>query len=171
MPGVKRRSYAQAVAEVVFGFLFLIWLLLIPQHPFLLLGPGVAYMHVAPYELAPVWSQFYWWIVALNVLQLLWHGFDLLRGKWQKPNPAQHIVFKAVGLVAILPLVISPGHVLFVLKHPEMDTWQYGGTLHSINEGVHMAMTVAAVVVALQLIFHIAQVGLESCRRRVAASH
>jgi hypothetical protein len=36
--GKKPPSYAKAVAEVIFGFLWLVWLLLIPQHPFLILG-------------------------------------------------------------------------------------------------------------------------------------
>jgi hypothetical protein len=54
-PGRKSRTYAHAVAEVVFGIFFLTWLLLIPYHPFLLLGPGDAYLASLPYRLAPVW--------------------------------------------------------------------------------------------------------------------
>ena len=32
---------------MIFGFLFLVWLLLVPQHPYLLLGPGAAYLRAA----------------------------------------------------------------------------------------------------------------------------
>jgi hypothetical protein len=75
--GKKPRSFAHAVAEVVFGFLFLIWLLLIRRYPYLLLGPVPFYLHgqgryVSPFLLAPVWVQFYWCVVALSVLQLAW---------------------------------------------------------------------------------------------------
>jgi hypothetical protein len=167
-PGAKKRSYAEAVAEVVFGFLFLAWLLLVPRHPFLLLGPGVAFLHVTPFQLAPVWMYFYWGLVGLCVLQLLWHGVDLVRGKWLTPSAWQHIVTKTVGLIAIWPIVTAPGRVLVTLKHPETDMARYGATLHSINEGVHMAMTIAAVIVVLQVVFHIAQLGMETYRRRVA---
>ena len=34
-PAGKRRSFTQAVAEVIIGSLLLAWLLLIPSHPFL----------------------------------------------------------------------------------------------------------------------------------------
>ena len=169
-PGVKRRSYAQAVAEIIFGFLFLVWLLLIPRHPFLLLGPGAAYLHVSPFQLTPVWMEFFWCVVALNVLQLLWHSADLLRGKWRTSNPAQHIVFKALGLAAIgLPLT-APNRALVMLKHPEMDMARYGATLNTINRSIHVALLVTGVIVALQLVFHIVQITMGAYRRRVAAT-
>lgn len=47
--GKRPRSFAHAMAEVVFGFLGLVWLLLIPQHPYLLMGPGAAYLRVSPF--------------------------------------------------------------------------------------------------------------------------
>jgi len=79
----KPRSYAYAVAEVAFGFILLVWLLLVPRHPFLLLGPGAVYLAASPFELAPVWWTFFWWCVAMNVLQLVWRCINLLRGAWQ----------------------------------------------------------------------------------------
>lgn len=170
VPGVKRRTYAQAVAEVVFGFVFLVWLLLIPKHPFVMLGPGVAFLHATPFQLAPVWWHFYWWLVALCVLQLAWHAVDLMRGSWLTPSVWQHIVSKTVGLIAIWPIATASGRVLVVLKHPETDMAQYGATLKTINDGIHVAMSVAAVIVVLQLVFHIAQLMMETYRRRVAGS-
>jgi hypothetical protein len=158
------------VAEVVFGFVFLAWLLLVPKHPFVILGPGVAFLHSTPFQLAPVWWHFYWWLVALCVLQLAWHAVDLIRGRWLTPSAWQHIISKTVGLVAIWPIVAAPDHVLITLKHPETDIAQYGAALHSMNEGIHMAMTIAAVIVVLQLLVHIARLGMEAYRRRVAGS-
>ncbi len=167
-PGAKRRSYAQAVAEVVFGFLFLTWLLLIPHHPFLLLGPGVLFLHTTPYVLAPAWMTFYWWLVGLNVLQLAWHAIDLLRDEWQVQSAWQHLVFKVVGLIALVPIVTAPGHVLVMLR-PEADQARYGSTLHSINQGLYTAMAVACAIVVVQLVVNIAQAGAEAYRGRVAA--
>ena len=89
--GRKPRSYAHAVAEVIFGFLVLAWLLLIPGHPFLLMGPGAVVLDVGPFRLADAWWTFYWWIVVLNALQLAWRCIDLLRGAWQYPSEIQHI--------------------------------------------------------------------------------
>ena len=146
-PGVKRRSYAQAVAELAFESLFLIWMLLIPRNPFLLLGPGVAFLNVIPYQLAPVWTQFYWWLVGLGALQVAWHAIELLRGKWRTPNRWQGVVFKAIGLIAVIPLLTAQGHVLVMLKHPELDQARYAAALHSINQGVYTAMAIACAIV------------------------
>jgi hypothetical protein len=167
--GVKRRSYVQAVAEVVFGFLFLIWLLLIPRHPFLLFGPGAFFLEASQFQLAPVWIEWYWLMVALCMLQLLWHGVDLLRGKWQKPNLAQLVMSKVVGLVSLGLLVTAPGHVLVYLKHPEVDQARYGETVTSINRGIHVALMVAGVVVVLQIFAHLLQIGVAAYRKRVVS--
>lgn len=167
-PGVKRRSYAQAVVEVVFEWAFLIWMILIPRHPFLLLGPGVVFLSVTPYQLAPAWMQFYWWLVGLGALQVVWHAIDLMRGTWQTPNRWQGIVFKAVGLMAVVPVLTAPGHVLVMLKHPELDQARYASALHSINQGLYLAMAIACAIAGLQLVSRLAQVAIEGYRKRVA---
>jgi hypothetical protein len=167
-PGVKRRSYAQAVVEVVFEWAFLIWMILIPRHPFLLLGPGVVFLSVTPYQLAPAWMQFYWWLVGLGALQVVWHAIDLMRGTWQTPNRWQGIVFKAVGLMAVVPVLTAPGHVLVMLKHPELDQARYASALHSINQGLYLAMAIACAIAGLQLVSRLAQVVVEGYRKHVA---
>ena len=67
-------------------FLLIIWLLLIPRYPFLLLGPGIVYLHLSPFQLEPVWMQFYWWIVGLNIFQFGWNSSTSV-GRWQDPQP------------------------------------------------------------------------------------
>jgi hypothetical protein len=52
-PGNKPRSHAQAIAQVIFGFVFLGWLLLIPQYPYLLMGPGAGFLRASPFQLGP----------------------------------------------------------------------------------------------------------------------
>ena len=167
--GKKPRSFAQAVAEVVFGFLFLIWLLLVPQHPFLLWGPGVIYMHLSPFQLAPVWMQFFWWIVALNVLQLAWRCLDLWQGAWQRPRQLQQIVFKVIGLIPLLFLLNVPNQACLTLKHPALDQARYGGTLVLINRSIHLSLLCVCAIVVLQLLWETGQMGLNTWRKRAAA--
>ena len=76
-PGCKSRSFTQAVAEVVIGFLLMRKRCAIPAHPVLLMGPGAVILRVAPYELAPVWWTNYWPIIGLNALQVASKTFDL----------------------------------------------------------------------------------------------
>lgn len=170
-PGVKRRSYVQAVVQVVFEWAFLIWMILIPRHPFVLLGPGVVYLSITPYQLAPVWMQFYWWLVGLAALQVVWHAVDLLRGTWQTPSRWQRIVFKSMGIMAVSSVLMAPGRVLVMLKHPEVDQAQYASALHSINQGLYAAMAIACGIAVLQLIGFIGQEAIDAYRRRGAAAH
>jgi hypothetical protein len=168
--GKKPRSYAMAVAEVIFGFLFLGWLLLVPKHPVLMFGPGALYMQVSSFQLEPVWYTFYWWVVGLNVLQLAWRCLDLDWGTWQGPRLVQQTVTKVLGLIPLGILITAPGHLLITLKHPEVDQARFGQALDTINMAIHKGLMVVCVIVVLQLLWEIGQSRLEAYRRRVAAT-
>ena len=164
--GKKARSYAQALAEVIFGFLLIVWLLLIPRYPFLLLGPGIVFAHLSPFQLEPIWWQFYWWIVGLNIFQFGSKLINLLYGAWQDPRPWMTIAYKAIGLIPIIILFKHP--MLFSLKHPEVDQQHYGPTLDLINRSVHRGLLCVLAIVVLQLIWEIGVRGLDAYRKRAA---
>jgi hypothetical protein len=167
--GRKPRSFTQAVAEVVVGFLLMAWLLLIPSHPFLLMGPGVVVLRIAPFQLAPVWWTFYWWIVGLNVLQLAWKTIDLARGQWQQPAPVRQIIFKVVGVIPLALLLSVRDHAYVVLKNPSADQLRYGHNLDVINNSVRLAFTVICAIVVVQLSWEIGLTVWHAYRRREAA--
>jgi hypothetical protein len=167
--GKKPKSLAAAVAEVIFGFIFLVWLLLIPGHPYLLMGPGAYLLEALPYKLAPVWVPVFWWAVAVNVLQLAWHTANLIRGTWQKPQPILHYAAKAFGLAPILLLLAVPDQAAIVLKHPELDQARYDANLLTINTSIHWSVAVICVIVVAQLVWDIAQSILSANRKRAAA--
>ncbi len=167
--GKKARSYAQAVAEVIFGFLLIIWLLLIPKYPFLLLGPGIVYQHLSPFQLEPIWWQFYWWTVGLNIFQFGTKLINLLYGAWQDRQPWMTLVNKALGLIPIVILFEHP--ILFSLKHPELDQQHYGSTLDLINRSVHRGLLVVFAIVVLQLLVEIGVRITNSYREQVASTH
>jgi hypothetical protein len=168
-PGTKPRSYNQAVAEIVFGFLVTGWLLLIPKNPFLILGPGVVILQVAPFQLANVWMTFFWWIVALNLVQLAWRCFNLWRGTWQQSQRVQHIAFKAFGLIPIILLITVRDHIYVVLKNPAVNQVRYGATLDTINRSVFLGMSVICAIASLQLAWDISQLALDAYRKRETA--
>jgi len=166
-PKKKQRTRAHAIAEVIFGFLFLIWLLLVPQHPYVLWGPGAAFLHSSPFRLAPIWFQFYCCIVVLNVLQLGWRCVELARGAWRQAHPVQQVVMKAIGLI---PLgVLLSGQVWVLLRNPALDQAQYGPTADGINQGIRLSLTVVCAIVSAQLIWEAGRLGLNAYRRRIAA--
>jgi len=162
--GKKRRSYAHAVAEVVFGFLFLIWFLLVPEFPYLMFGPGAWYLSASPYQLAAVWMVAYWWLVGLNAMGLIWNIVQLMRGEWQNQGLTHHVVFKTAGLVPVLVLAMARERVLVVLRHPAIDQMRYGGSLDAINQGLHKALMILTALIVLQLLWDLGVKGLELLR-------
>jgi hypothetical protein len=159
----KPRNYALAVAEVVFGFLLLVWLLLIPSHPFLVLGPGVVFLNEGPFKLADAWWTFYWWIVALNALQLAWKSIDLIQGRWEYPAAIQPIVFKAWGLIPLGLMLAMRGRDYVLLKDP-VNQAHYGAALDSINKAIPAALLAIVIIAGLQLAWDIGQLVLRAYR-------
>jgi hypothetical protein len=164
----KPRTYAHAVVEVIFGWILLVWLLLVPHYPFLLMGPGAIYLQVTPYQLVPAWWTFYWCIVVLNLVELAWRLVDLLQNRWQEPHHAQHLVKKVLGLIPLLVVLAAPGRVLVVLKSPADTT--HAAALAQINNGVYRGFEVIAAIVFLQLLWMIGRMSIEAYRRRLAAA-
>ena len=167
--GEKPRSYALAVAEVVFRIFLLTWLLLVPYHPYLLFGPGAAYLESLPYRLAPVWWTFYWWIVGLNLLELAWHFVDLERGSWQKPRALQHIVTGAMGLIPLAILLTARDHVYVLLKYPGVDLTGAGVTVDAVNLWAHRAFLLVFAIAGLNLLGEIAKASWLAYRGRAMA--
>jgi len=156
-PGRKQPSYAQAVAEVIFGWLFLFWFLLVPKHPFLMFGPGAIYFHTGPFTIAPVWWTFYWVVIALNFVQVTWNTIDLLSGAWRQPLLFKHLVFKACGLVSIGVLLTAANHVYAVLKNSTSEAEKYNAMLNQINPAIYYAMLIIFCIVAVQFAWELAK--------------
>jgi hypothetical protein len=167
--GKRQRSYNQAVAEVVFGFLFLGWLMLVPQNPYLLFGPGAAYIQSAPFKLAPVWMGFFWWIVVLNVVQLLWRCIILWRGTWQQSRRLQDTAVKALGIIPLVLLISARDHVYILLKNPAADQIRYGTLADTINKNVYLGMSVVCAIATLSLAWELFQVLRDADRKHEAA--
>lgn len=113
----KPRTLTTAVANFVVGFAVLIWLLLIPRYPYLILGPGAAYLHHSPFQFAPVVAWFYWAIVGLNAIQLTWQGYNLLADKWRTKHLLQQLATKALGLTPTAILIGAPGQI-YITQNP-----------------------------------------------------
>jgi hypothetical protein len=162
--GKKPRSYALAVAEVVFGIFFLTWLLLVPYHPYLLLGPAAPYLQSLPYRLAPIWWTFYWWIVALNLVQLGWRFIDLERGVWQEPRTLQNVVSSAMGLIPLAILLTARDRIYVLLKHPGVDLVGAGVTVEGINLWTYRALLVILAISGLSLLGEIVKASWHAYR-------
>jgi hypothetical protein len=172
--GKKPRSFAHAVTEVIFGILFLLWWLLLPQHPYLLIGPAAFHMQswsqfASPFQLAPAWVQFYWWVVGVNALQLAWRIAALIRGDWQRQRRAQNIVISAIGLIPVWLLLTVPNHAYLTLQHPALDMAHYCAAMNAINQLIHWNVLGIGIFICLILAWEIGRSGVNAYRKRAAA--
>jgi len=165
----KPRSFALALAEVIFGCLFLVWLLLVPRFPFLMFGPGAWYLQASPYTLAPVCLTFYWSLVCLNAFELTWKIVVFIRGAWQGPKRWRHLSMHALSLIPLSILVTAPGHVLVQVKGSAPDAAGLVARVAEANSGIHKAVVLVVAIVVLQLIWGIVRASLDTYRNRVAA--
>jgi hypothetical protein len=164
----RRRSFPQAAIELVAGYLALIWILLIPRHPWLLMGPGAFVLDALPYRLAPVFWTFYWWIVGLNIIQLAWRSLDLWSGAWRDPRTLQKMVVSGMGLIPLVVLLAVRDRAYMVLKSGAAGHAQEIATLRTVNNGILTAVIVIFVIAAAQLAWDGAKMGMEAWRKKAA---
>lgn len=164
-PRYKPKSYAQAVAEVIFGFLFLVWLTLLPHNPWMLMGPGYAALHASPFRFAPMWWDFYRIVVILNFIQVGWNSYRLWQGTWQEPSLALQLASKAFGLVSLGVLIAAPHRAFLLLRNPDADAMRYGPTVDTINFWAWRGICIAAAIVLIQLLIESVKAVVERRRR------
>jgi len=109
----RKKSVAHTVSELIFGFLGLIWLLLIPHYPVLILGPAAAFLRAAP-----LWHTFYVPILLLGVLGLLRAGITLARPQWTWFPPTGELVQAVLTLVLLKFLLNASGQMTNGEWHP-----------------------------------------------------
>jgi len=123
-----------------------VWLLLIPQHPFLLLGPGAVYVKYGPVTLQPVIVWFYWSVVVLNALQFLAQAYVILADQWQQKNTLPHLVTEALGLVPIAVLIAAPGQIYLAANPSATHPLPAGLSIAMLNHYMFTGFVVVGVI-------------------------
>jgi hypothetical protein len=149
-PEPKDNLPKNPVAELILRTLGLLWLLALPGHPYLFLGPGAWYVKQLPFGPAPVLHTFYWAVVWLNCLQIVLMLVALLQGarpwrQWMK------FVEEGVGLVPLVILMRASEYVVFV--RPAADAGQLELVV-ALNLWIHRGLQVVATIVALKLVWN-----------------
>jgi hypothetical protein len=146
----KPRSLTAAVAEFMVQIVLLAWLLLIPDHPFLLLGPGAVILEHSPVRFAPIMITFYWAVVCFSVFQIALQGYRLLSGTWRTRNVIQQLFLKAIGIVPVAILVAARGHRYLELNPSEAARLPAGFDIDKLNQALFMGVEVLVCIAAIQ---------------------
>jgi hypothetical protein len=165
--GPKPRTRTQAVAGLAFNIVGLAFWLLAPIHPYLLLGPGAAYLKQIPFEFAPVCWTFYWCMAAIYALQIVWRAVELVLGQWPHTASINRVAFAALALIPQSIMLFAPGHAYFTLRSTA-NSVQYAGALDSLNHGVYVTFCVFVAITLVQLLCFGGQLATNARKRSMA---
>jgi len=134
-PGAKSKSMPMRVMELGVHCLWMAYVLVIPTHPFWLIGPGVFYFDSLNVKFAPIWHVFYELLIVMLVVQLVMKVLALLpdTDHWTKPT---ELAVGALGIIA-LAIVASTQQPLLPAG-PNVDLKQ----LMAVNYGVGLAIKI-----------------------------
>lgn len=102
----RKTSFAQTASELVFNVFGLVWLLLIPHHPFMILGPAAAVL-----KPAPLWNQFYLPIVLIAGFNIARLAIVLARPQWRLWPQISHLLQAVLVLILIKYINAAVGQV------------------------------------------------------------
>ncbi len=144
LPAITREkgpSFASRVADLIVSVLFILWLLSVPTHPFLVLGPGGA-VRGLPFGLSPEWHIFYWQIVGLLALMLPLKIAALFRSGWRR---GLELATQAIGILVLVVMVQARSYFAPTTSGEGLNFANLASLNYSINLGFKVALAVTIV--------------------------
>ena len=133
------------LAEIVFSSAFLVWWLAVPRHPFLMFGPGAAFL-----TLAPVWQQVHLAIAVIWAISLVSLWAFLLRPDLARYRAIGRILSDVVGLV--IAVVLYRAAEIVTLADGVAQTADLTRTVDLLNRLLHLCLLIGAAGTAWQIV-------------------
>ncbi|HEY4008891.1 MAG TPA: hypothetical protein VGM11_01985, partial [Acidobacteriaceae bacterium] len=96
----RQRSFYFRLFELAAHLLWMTYVLLIPTHPFLMIGPGAAAMRSAGVGLAPVWHPFFNLLILMLCVQLVMRIVALWPGEQALVKPLD-VLANIIGIAGV----------------------------------------------------------------------
>ena len=165
----RKISLVQAVCEFVFGCFGLVWLLLLPTYPVLILGPASAFL-----KTGPMLHTFYVPIVLLAVGVLLRSAIVLARPQWTS-FPLWTQILQAVLTLILLNYMIaatlrSPSAHFVVLAQSAQGSAHYERIAAIVNASILISLIAAWVGVSIGGVIHTWEL-LRYLRKRISRAN
>ncbi|HEY5328420.1 MAG TPA: hypothetical protein VIJ79_00935 [Acidobacteriaceae bacterium] len=156
LPAVKARtagaptpqSVVKRAIDLAVHCLWMAFVLCLPYHPFLILGPGAYYLPWSGWGLAPVWHEFYIVLLCLLTLQLVMKVAALMSGAQRWVEPLGWVV-KLLGL-AILVIMVTTS-VYFVPASAAVDMHSLATINHAVGLGFRVVLVISVIMLLVDL--------------------
>ncbi len=153
----RKTSFADTFSEMVFNIFGFVWLLLIPGHPFMILGPAAAVL-----KPAPLWNQFYLPIVLIAAFAIVRLAIVLVRPQWRLWPQISYLLQSISVLILLNYINVAFGHVpagnwypFVVLTDSVKNSAQYIKIAALVNVSVLIALAATWLGVSIAIIVHI----------------
>jgi hypothetical protein len=140
------KAQAKPVAELIASSVFVLWWLLVPRFPFLIFGPGEAFLKLSPGVLA-----LHTTILLLLLVPVLFQLVIVLRPSANWLRPVTELLSKIVTLV-IISALMKAGGLLLVSTDAPGNLAQVAAV---VNINFSLVLAVFSVLVVLQLLMTI----------------
>lgn len=162
LPKVVRHEHRiprlRTLCELFFILAGLIWLLLIPNAPFLILGPAAAFV-----TFAPIWRLVYMPMVLLTVATAALHVADFARPYWTTRRAVMRVLI-SVAWLFLFALLANAGDLF--LPAYATTLFPEGVRADRVIDVVNASFQVSAAVAAAITVFDIVQALRRLKRRR-----
>jgi hypothetical protein len=148
-PERKPASRIQAASQLFFAVFGFVWLLLLPQHPFLILGPAAAFMHASP-----MLHRFYIPILLLAPFAILRAAVTLAKPQWTWFPPLAELVQGAYSLI-LLNFILKGGFPYLVLTDAAQNSAQAIRTAAIVNVSILLSLLGTWLGLSIAMLVHL----------------
>jgi hypothetical protein len=168
-------SRTQSVFELIFAIIGILWLLAVPNYPFLILGPASAFLTASP-----LWHTFYLPVVLLAFLGLARDCVSIARPDWPWFPAVGRLVNTALSLLLLHFILSAAGQVPHVagadwtpfvsLKDAAHGSAQYNRLAVIVNAAIFLSLAMAWIGLSIAAILQTWEC-LQQAWKRVPCAH
>lgn len=147
-PGQKKHSLASGVADLIVSVLMVVWLLAVPNHPYLIIGPGAKMVSGTPFGLTPEWHIFYWQIVGL-LIAMIPLKIAMLLPPMRRVRGWLQLAVNAMGIL-ILVVMVQVRTFFVAGSDISADTLR---SLAGINTGITLGFKIALAISVIKFLY------------------
>ncbi len=139
----KEPSLSNKVADLVMNALGLMWLLAVPNHPYLVLGPGAS-LDKLSLTLTPDWHVFYWQIVGLLAVMLVLKAVALFASA--RVRNGLKLTCQGIGILILVVMVQARTYFVPLHEGSNLPTLtNLAQVNYSVNLGFKVALGISVV--------------------------
>jgi hypothetical protein len=147
-PGQKKHSLASGVADLIVSVLIVVWLLAVPNHPYLIIGPGAKMVSGTLFGLTPEWHIFYRQIVGL-LIAMLPLKIAMLLPQMRRVRGRLELTVNAMGIL-ILVVMVQVRTFFVAGSDISADTLR---SLAGINTGITLGFKIALAISVIKFLY------------------